>query len=455
MKKFFSRSLQLRLIFFLTIVLTITWIVTGIFAWKESQEYIDEFFDTQQLLLAKSIAISDFQFSGQLKKPHLTYPKQKNWGEVDDDVLAVAIFNPEGKLLLSDEKFGNQIPFSPNTFGFKEIFLKKSIWRIAWHPAPDKNFIVAVGQELDYRKEMALELLEEQIMPWLLMLPVLILGFIWILYQELKPLRTIKNELEKRQPGETRPLPTENMPSEIKPLLITLNNHFMQVASLLERERAFIANAAHELRTPLAGLRIQAEVALLPETHDDVRDHALKNLISGIDKSSRLADQLLVLAQIETLSSKNAVRETIFWPDVIQDVISEYRKQADKKNLSFTIQEKIALPAFSAPAVLPYILIRNLVDNAVRYASENSEICISFKKEGIVIQNNAPVLQESIFSRLGERFYRPSGQLSSGSGLGLSIAHQIASHLNLSLSLEKKPLDNPDQMQFIVFLGYH
>ncbi len=453
-KQIISRSLQFRLIFYLTVTIVITWLIATAFAWKEAKEYVDEFFDTQQLLLAKSISVSDFQFSEHLKKSYITFPDNKKWGEVDDDVLGFAIFTTDGKQLLSDKKFGKLFPFF-KTVGFKEISINNEIWRIVWQPSPNGNFIVAVGQEKNYRNEIAFELLEEQITHWLVLLPILILGFILILYRELKPLRIIKNELEKRLPGDPKHLSSENMPSEIQPLVNTLNHHFEQVASLIERERVFIANAAHELRTPLAGLRIQAEVASLPETSESTRITALKNLISGIDRSSRLAEQLLLLARIETLPEENLAKEKFLWQNVIQNVISEYSEQATKKNIFFTIQENISLPPFKAPTIFPYILMRNLIDNAIRYAIENSEISIHINKEGIVIKNTCPVLQEKFFSRLGERFYRPSGQQSIGSGLGLSIVNQVASHLNLTLSLDKKRFDNPNQMIFIVFLRYN
>jgi two-component system sensor histidine kinase QseC len=317
---------------------------------------------------------------------------------------------------------------------------------------------VAVGQKKKYRQKMALELLKEQVMPWIITLPVLVFGLILMVRRELSPLRTVKNELENRQPGNAAPLPTEQMPPEIRPLVVSLNSHFERVATLLERERAFIADAAHELRTPLAGLRIQAEVAQLSEKDPDALDNALKNLISGIDRSSRLADQLLALSRIESMQmtvetgkqkAMAASEETVYWSDVIQEMVSEYRPFAERKGIAIVVSAEITLPAMNAPPALPRMLIRNLLDNAVRYAPESSEIRITSKADGIIMENTGPALTDDTFLRLGERFYRPPGQTEPGSGLGLSIVYQLARLLRVTVLLEKKGTDSPAQIKYI------
>ncbi|WAW09419.1 ATP-binding protein [Oxalobacter vibrioformis] len=458
-------SLQLRLSAFFTLAVTIAWLFAAAFAWFESAEYIDEFFDTQQLLFAKRLAASDLKFAPRPEGIPAVFSNKKAKGEVEEEALRFAIFSPNGDLLMSDGISDERFCFRPGMEGFEDATMKGNddLWRIVWQPAVDHSFIVAVGQKKEYRQEMALELLEEQMMPWIVMLPILAVGLIIMVRRELSPLRMVKNELENRQPGNAAPLPAEQMPPEIRPLVLSLNSHFERVASLLERERAFIADAAHELRTPLAGLRIQAEVAQLSENDPEALNTALKNLISGIDRSSRLADQLLALSRIEGMQALSAAgkeyenatpvpEEAIHWPEVVNEAVSEYLPLAEKKGITMLVSNDSLPPPVNTQPALPRMLMRNLLDNAVRYAPENSEVRIILKTSGITMENTGPALPDEAFSRLGERFYRPPGQAEPGSGLGLSIVHQLAGLLRITVFLEKKDTDNPGQIKYIAHI---
>lgn len=454
-------SLQIRLSLFFTAAITLAWLFSAAFAWYKTAKYIDEFFDTRQLLFARRIAASGLDFAHRPEGIGAVFSSKKAEGDPDDDALAFAIFSPQGELLLSDGEKGKDFIFSHGTAGFEEACLAgdDDLWRIIWQPSENGRFIVAVGQEVDYRQEMTLKLLKKQIMPWAVMLPLLLLGLIWMLRQELAPLRLIRRELETRRPGNPAPLAAENMPPEIRPLVLSLNSHFERVASLLERERAFTANAAHELRTPLAGLRIQAEVAGLSKDDPAALHAALQNLISGIDRSSRLADQLLALSRIDamqphTVTGKNEAAGHIQWQTVIHDVLAEYASAAQKKHLSIIVSIQAEPPAVKADPALPYMLIRNLLDNAVRYAPKESEIRLALNGQGLTMENSGPALPDTVFSRLGERFYRPPGQEATGSGLGLSIVRELALLLGMSFSLSKKETDNPAQMQYRFLLKH-
>lgn len=143
-----------------------------------------------------------------------------------------------------------------------------------------------VGQESEYREDMAIDIIQAQLLPWLVALPVTILLIIWLVNRELSPLKRLAIRLRLRQPDDETPLDSASLPSEVQPLVDALNSLFARTGEMLVRERRFTSDAAHELRSPLAALKVQSEVAQLAGDDSEMREHALANLNEGVDRAT-------------------------------------------------------------------------------------------------------------------------------------------------------------------------
>lgn len=166
-------------------------------------------------------------------------------------------------------------------------------WRFIWLTSADGKYRIVVGQEWEYREEMALGIVLAQLVPWLVALPLMLLILLFALGRELKPLQKLAAALRLRDPESAQPLDTTGVPWEVRPLVDSLNQLFARIHTVMVRERRFTSDAAHELRSPLTALKVQTEVAQLSVDDPQVRGKALMQLHEGIERATRLADQFV------------------------------------------------------------------------------------------------------------------------------------------------------------------
>ncbi len=435
------QSLRLRLALLFSLLLLAAWLTAAAFALKESRDYIDEYFDTQMMLFARSLLSLNVDANPAplpKTKKLLKGVKKKERGQLEDEALSFALFTGRGERLLTDGDTGRRLPFR-DTRGFADTVPEDEDdpWRILWLASPDGARVAVVGQELEYRKAMALNLLSQQILPWLALIPVLLAGLLWMLGRELAPLRAVAATLERRPPQDTSPLSCKSLPSEVLPLVTALNSLFSRTAAMIARERAFIADAAHELRTPLTGLRVQAEVVTLSPDDAPARDHAVSQLIAGIDRCGHLVEQLLTLSRLDALAAPGLSDGSapVAWADLIREALDAHRDRAAGKGLSLDCAIR-GEPSVSGSEPLLAVLVRNLLDNAVNYTPPDGRIRVTLDSRELSIRNSGPGVDEALLPRLGERFFRPPGQSAAGSGLGLSIARAVAARHGFRLVLE-------------------
>lgn len=197
---------------------------------------------------------------------------------------------------------------------------------------------------------------------------------------------------------------------------------------MLQKERSFISDSAHELRSPLTALKVQLEVAMLSENDPETLKKALSNLHQGIERSERLVEQLLALSRLEAASSGYAEEKNpLDWKALTDKAAEEQKEAADRKNI--TIATALAdgtAPFAEGNALLCSLLLRNLLDNAVKYSPDGAEISVSLGSGELCVFNGGARVEEEYLRRLSERFFRTPGQKESGSGLGLSIVKRIA-----------------------------
>ena len=436
-------SLQLRLIIFFILISGSVFLTAGILSWYEGREKLDEFFDTYQMLMGRKLSSLNWQnFSpeSQSKIDKLIQDLDDD-GEEDDDALGFAVFNLKGDMLFHDGNEGKFFQFN----GYKSGFNKQKIgednepWRIFWIESIDKQYVIAVGQELDFREDAAFDLVEDTLLPWAAGLTILLIAAVYMVSREFRPLKRIAQELRHRNSNDLSPVDNENMPTEIRPLVGALNNLFIKIKDTLKRERSFISDSAHELRSPLTALKVQLEVAELAGDDAKMRQETLQKLGLGIERASRLVEQLLELSRLEAYKD-NADHnfKMLNWQEIVESAIKEQESAAKNQNIAIKYNHQKDFAVKEGAPLLWSLLLRNLLDNAIRYSPYGAEIKIDMNENELSVFNSGITVDENILPRLKERFFRPAGQRQSGSGLGLSIVERIVRLHQCQVKLENK-----------------
>lgn len=436
-------SLKLRLIIMFMVTAIIVWALAGLLSWRQSTEQLDEFFDTYQLLLARQLASANWDNIGDA----VLSIDDDDFGDGDeeDEALGFAVFSAAGQLIFSDGDNGRYFRFNPDANGFDEARLagKKDKWRMVWVKTADERYYVAVGQEREFRREAALAMVGQTLLPWLAGLCLLAAAIILLVNRELKPLKVIAAKLTARQSHDLTPLDldTAKLPGEVLPLALAINQQFRRIETMLMRERSFISDAAHELKSPLAALRVQAEVAGFTAHNPQKQQAALTKLLIGIDRTARLVEQLLALSRLE--QQERSEIAAVDLAAMISDEIAFYKGLPENQSLEviFNIADGPVLLNQGYPVMLS-LLLRNLFDNACKYGAPGAKLHIDLSSRELRFTNGSGRLAPEYISRLGERFFRPPGQSQTGSGLGLSIVNKIAEihGLHMEITMTKPDL---------------
>ncbi|MBA7930250.1 two-component system sensor histidine kinase QseC [Klebsiella sp. RHBSTW-00215] len=426
MKRLGRLSLRVRLMLLFLLLTSAAWGIASFIAWQQTTDKLDKLFDTQQLLFARRLSAMNFDELHTLT-PQVRAKKKVKHGHLDDDALAFAIFTTDGKMVLNDGENGQDIPWGMNREGFSDGYLRNDDdeWRFLWLTTRDGRHRIVVGQEWDYRREMALDIVTSQLTPWLVALPLMFLLLIALLSRELAPLKKLANTLRARAPDSAETLNTDHVPSEVRPLVDALNQLFIRTHDTMTRERRFTSDAAHELRSPLAALKVQTEVAQLSMNDAQGMDKALTQLHQGIDRATRLVDQLLTLSRLDSLAQLDDV-QTIAIDELLQSAVMEMYHSAQQAGIELRLHLNATNIMRTGQPLLLSLLVRNLLDNAVRYSPAGSQVDITLNAREFCVHDNGPGISAEALARIGERFYRPPGQDQPGSGLGLSIVQRIA-----------------------------
>jgi len=277
------------------------------------------------------------------------------------------------------------------------------------------------------RDEIVEALGKSLVWPLLAALPALGLA-IWLgVGSGLRPLGELRRELARRGPGDLARLDAARTPVEIEPLVAELNRLFGRIDEALERERRLTADAAHELRTPLAVLSTQAQVARRAAS-EAARNEALDAIVVGSERAARLIEQMLTLARLESGQGEGAVQRADLRA-LARAALADAAPFALGKNLDIALEEGAAVEVAGYPGLLQ-VLLRNLVDNAVRYTPRGGKVRVAVGGDGrtarLEVSDNGPGVPPQELARLGERFHRLAAPGETGSGLGLSIVLRIA-----------------------------
>lgn len=426
-------SLRRRLLVYLLVCAPVVWGLALVWSARSARQEVNEMFDTELVRLARQVQA----VTAPLESVGATPSREASpGGAADIDDLAIAIWDREGKALLPAEE-GPQLPRRDGALGFEDIVLAGEAWRVYYTPSPDGERLIAVGQLAHERDELVWSFLGAQALPWLLVLPVLLVGLAWGVRAALSPLDELAVELKRRDADDLRTVSLERAPRELQPMLAAMNGLFGRIGETLARERRFTADAAHELRTPISVLT--AQWAVYRGAHEGPeRERAARALDAGLARMARLVEQMLGLSRLD---ATERLKDTapLDWPLLVEEVMSDVLPLAGRRRIELGCEwadgVEGAAPAWRGDRHLMGLLLRNLLDNAVRYAPEGSAVTLRFGHHRVAVENAVPAgFDTAQLANWGERFHRTDGQAESGSGLGVSIARRIAELHGLSLA---------------------
>jgi len=419
--------------------LPVIWLVSGAVSLYLAREEVDELFDTRQVTMARLLMSSlPVEAAPKDLPPVLPFPPLSELGHAQLEDQMVSVWDGSGRLRIADRE-GRLFPQTPHRTGFYAGELSGEPWRLYTLHDMSSGWHVTVGQRLSERDRLILDASLTPLLPWLLALPLLLLANALVIRRALQPIRAITAEMVARRPDDLRPLASDDLPTELLPMMSAGNALLQRIAELRQRERRFTDCAAHELRTPIAALRLQWD-ALRARTSVSPAD--LQALGEGIARVSRLTAQLLDLTRAEDRLDL-AAPARIDWSALVAGAVGDCLTQAETAGVEVVCKWPVSGPAAAWPlqgdADQLQMLLRNLLDNAIRHSPRDAEVSIVIAADSLaVIDHGSGVPPEALHS-LGERFYRVAGDATAGTGLGLAIVGQIARVHGLEVAYAPTP----------------
>ncbi len=412
-------SLKQRL---LLLVLTATigvWLVEALLTYNSTRHEVNELLDAHLAQAASILAAQSLHEMSEIRMEHA--PRLKD----DSRQVAFQVWE-QGKKLRLHSANAPEYPLTEIEDGFADIVIDGQKWRVysVWNRP--HNYLIHVAELADMRDRVAGTIAYNLLFPLLLSLPILTF-LLWLaVTRGLHPLVKLTREIAVREPDALVPFNSDTAPREVLPMIAQLNRLFGRIDALIQKERRFTADAAHELRTPIAGIKAQAQVAQAASTAE-ARENPLKNVILGCDRAAHLIDQLLTLARLDALDEGKV--ELCHLRLIAAEAIAAIVPKAHGKGVQIELLSGTEAVVRGNPGLMK-VLLRNLLDNAVKHnpsgtvvqvavVNQQGNICLS-------VSDNGSGLPEAECHRVIERFYRPTGTQASGSGLGLSIVKRIA-----------------------------
>jgi two-component system OmpR family sensor kinase len=349
--------------------------------------------------------------------------------------FVVQVWTLDGELVYMSRPHAALPTFT--TIGFSTVNTSSGRWRVYGTQSLTK--VVQIAQPMSVRRQQAAQLALRTLAPFALLIPVLGL-IVWLAVgRALQPLQRLAKAVKSRRVNALEPLSDEKLPDEVRPLVGSLNDLLARLTAALDRERAFMADAAHELRTPLTALHLQLG-ALARAATDAERTEAMGKLAEGVQRAIRLVEQMLALARQEPRAEPARTRFAL--DELAREVVAELVPLADARRIDLGISEaQTVLVQGERDAVAT--LIRNLVDNAVRYTPETGRVDVSVERSAatpaqavIRVTDNGQGIAQDERDRVFDRFYRQPGTRSPGSGLGLAIVKAIAGAHGATVTLD-------------------
>lgn len=348
--------------------------------------------------------------------------------------LQVQIWGPDGAQIFRST--GTTLP-SQAVLGFSDLTVEGVRYRVYSLQTPEHT--IQIAQDRDAREARARSLALRAVLPVALLAPLLMMAVWWLINRSLAPLERMRGQVANRPADDLSPLADADLPEEVLPLVHELNLLFGRVQLAFAAQQHFVADAAHELRSPLTALKLQAQA--LRRAHDDAsREAAIARLNDGIERTIQLVSQLLVLAREEGEPGGAAARQRLDLQELARQAVADVLPQAQARRIDLGLVTSQPAWVHAQPEAM-HILLRNLLDNAVKYSPEGGQVDLSLEANDagtrLTVEDSGPGISEEESERVFDRFYRAAGSNATGSGLGLAIVKAIAARHGASVRLDR------------------
>ncbi len=424
------RFLFVSLIVAITVASSITAIGNYLLDKQIIKPYLDEQLIDNYIFIKKLNAFA--RLDATTKKiitPYLTNTNTPN--------LMYQIWRSDGKLIL--HSFNTTTASLENTpTGFSDIRIQNNDWRVYAGKDENTGTKIVVAQQAEIRNKLTDLIARNNSYVTLITYPIFAILIWLIIGVALRSMTRLSNQISNRASAHLDPINLDKIPIEIKPLVDELNHLLERLRLTFERNKRFVADTAHELRTPLAALKTQAQVAL--KTNDEEsHQHALIKIVQSVDRCSHVVTQLLTLSSLRGEESLNDMHP-FHLHSLTTEILTYLAPIALEKNIDIELAPPPAEDMIMGNTITLGILIRNLVDNAIRYTPSQGAVTVAIiDQDGSIIlrvTDTGSGIPAELHERVFDRFYRILGTAQTGSGLGLAIVKQIAElhHANTHLS---------------------
>lgn len=445
-------SLRRRLLITLLSITAVIWLFSAWLNYRDTRHEIGELFDAQMAQTARTLLsvaghelaeLDDTRrFAGQT---HIHFSGDSRFtaaGHEYEHKMGYQLWQQPENTLMMRSFNAPEAPLNTLENGYSTETIDGEQWRVFSLFDPQDGFMVKIGEALAIRNELTDTVALRIGLPLLFLLPLMALLILLGINSTLRPLRNLAHNVSSRSPSSLDAVDDRDAPCEITPLVDALNRLFLRLSRAFESERRFTADAAHELRTPLAALKIQAQVAKRSNNDED-RNQALNKLLEGVERATHLVEQLLTMARVDPEGS-TALHSEIRLDRLCQEVLANIANHATAKGIELELDVDGVTVITGLQESLE-ILLRNLLDNAIRYTPKNGRISVRLTQCGdgsieLHVGDSGPGIPEEERGRIFDRFYRLAGQNTEGSGLGLSIVQRIAELNRAEIKLGKSDL---------------
>ncbi len=417
-------SLRARLLWFLLAAIVLTATAQAVIAYRTAHAEADVIFDyhMQQMALALRSGLPANATAS-------TEPSSAD-GQATDFV--VQVWTADGLQVFRSAD--TQLP-ERGVLGFSDLPANGTSYRV--FSMQSRSQIIQVAQDMAPRREMARTLALRTVAPIAVMAPLLMILVWWVVNASMVPVTRARLQVAQRRADQLTEISEAGLPSEIRPLVHELNLLFGRLSVAFDAQKSFVADAAHELRSPLAALKLQVQ-GLRGAGSDAARELAVARLSAGIDRATRLVEQLLVLARQQASAATGVKTEPVALADIVRQELVDATSSARAHALDIGLTHADKGNVAGQPEALR-ILVRNLVDNALKYTPSGGKIDLEVRKPGdrivLGIDDSGPGIAECDRVRVLDRFYRVEGTQAPGSGLGLAIVRSIAEFHGATLTL--------------------
>lgn len=370
----------------------------------------------------------------------------------ETDNVYFHVLTADGKLLAGDRDLPSieESPAEeivPGDIYMRDLDFKGQDLRVAYMYLADVDMprnrwvLVEVAETTEKRSQLANKIVASVILPQFIIIPLAVM-LVWFgLSRGLRPLTRLRETIEARKPDDLSPIATRRVPEELEPLVEAFNGMLERMKRNVEAQQRFVADAAHQMRTPLTGLKTQAQFAMR-ESDPEALHHALRQIATGVDRAGRLVNQLLTLARTEGGELAQSRHQPIDLALLIRETVEDWVMVAIEKGIDLGFEADEPAMINGNPFLLRE-LAKNLIDNALRYTPEGGRVTcrvlVRLPSVLIEVEDNGIGISEEQAELVFERFYRVDDSATEGSGLGLAIVQEIAVQHGSRASLRPNP----------------